>query len=363
MFRWGTGGRGRGRRAIEAEQVALDPATPEALLDYLATFGRRGWRKALAFCNTRTEIERYAAAVRAAGSPFGDAVFVHYSNLSWERRREIEQQFAGAEAALCFASSTLELGIDIGNIDVTLLIGAPGSQAAFTQRVGRASRRRRTVQVACFYRSPLERLMFAALLNPADLSGQWSGGSGQRSAPAPQAGMPSGPRNPQLFRPSVAVQQIFSLLKQSPSGAVRLAPLSALFAGLLNAADLEAILGTLQARGYLQSGRAGEWRAGERLNDLVDRQAAGPAARQPTFSLHSNLALENAGQIAIRDQHSGRIVANVDRQWLEAPTADAGRLPCQRGLGRRRGVVGLGLPGRGPGGTFTLSLGPPGFEL
>ena len=55
---------------------------------------------------------------RGARSPFGHAVFVHYSNLERARRQEIEQQFAQADAALCFASSTLELGIDIGSIDV-----------------------------------------------------------------------------------------------------------------------------------------------------------------------------------------------------------------------------------------------------
>src|SRR5205085_11934858 len=81
----------------------------DPLLDYLGTFRQRGWRKALAFCNTRAEVESYAAAVRAAGSPFGEAVYVHYSNLEWERRCEIEQQFAQAQAAICFASSTLEL--------------------------------------------------------------------------------------------------------------------------------------------------------------------------------------------------------------------------------------------------------------
>ncbi|HMA36151.1 MAG TPA: DEAD/DEAH box helicase [Chloroflexia bacterium] len=279
-----------GARAIHAEQIALAKESPAPLLAYLETFRARGWRKALAFCNTRAEIESYAATVRAAGSPFGEAVYVHYSNLEWERRVEIERQFAHGEAALCFASSTLELGIDVGNIDVTLLVGAPGSTAAFVQRVGRANRRQPVAQVACFYRTPLERIMFGVLL-------------GAQTYVVP----------PAAFRPAVAIQQIFSLLKQSPRGAVRLAPLGDVFAGLLTTADLQTILGTLQGWGYLQSGRPGEWRAGPRLNELVDLQAA----ERGVLSLHSNLALAGADQIKIRDQASQRVVASVDRQWFD----------------------------------------------
>ncbi len=71
----------------------------------------------------------------------------------------------------------------------------------------------------CFHRTLLEKLLFQALAaNP-------------NAAPPPAA-----------FRPSVAVQQIFSLLKQSPNGAVRLVPLTELFDGLVDASDLEAKL-------------------------------------------------------------------------------------------------------------------------
>lgn len=52
--------------------------------------------------------------------------------------------------------------------------------------------------------------------------------------------------SPTTFRPSAAVQQIFSLLKQSPTGALRLRPLAE---GVLSEADIEAILGELQVAG------------------------------------------------------------------------------------------------------------------
>lgn len=278
-----------GGRDVAIESLPLEADSPGALFGYLDSFRARGWRKALAFCNTRAEVEAYATAARQAGSPFGEAVFVHYSNLERGRRREIEQQFAQAEAAICFASSTLELGIDIGDIDVVLLIGAPGSRAGFVQRLGRASRRTQIARAACFYRTPLERLLFQALVN-----------GNESETPPP-------------FRPSVAVQQIFSLLKQSPTAALRPNPLNALFEGMLAPADVQAILDHLRGSGYLTHKPVGEWRAGTRLHRLSDLQGVDETA----LSLHSNIQNSAGGRVEIRDQQSHRLVASVDRQWFD----------------------------------------------
>jgi len=275
-------------RPLVAQIMALDDESPSALIDLLNTFRQKGWRKALAFCNTRAEVETYAAAVKSANTPFGRAVYVHYSNLDRLRRREIEEQFAQAEAALCFASSTLELGIDIGSIDVVLMIGPPGNRATFVQRAGRASRRKAETQVIGFSRTPLEKMLFEALLHA------------------------NYPTVTGAFRPGIAIQQIFSLLKQSPTGAVRLTPLARLFATMLSENDVRDILGELQGRDYLSVGRDGEWRAGDRLNHLIDTQSY---EHQP-LSLYSNIENRNGEQIKIRDQNSQRLVASIDRQWL-----------------------------------------------
>jgi ATP-dependent Lhr-like helicase len=278
-----------GGRACEVELLPLASESPAALVEFLATFQARGWRKALVFSNTRAEVEAYAAAIRRAGSPFGQQVFVHYSNLERQRRHAIEAQFAQAGAAICFASSTLELGIDIGSIDAAILIGAPGSAAAFAQRIGRAGRRQQTIQATCFYRTPLEEALLRALL------------AAPEPAPAPAP-----------FRASVAIQQIFSLLRQSPTGALRLAPLAGLFADLLTPAELESILGRLQELRYLAAARAGEWRAGDRLKRLVDLQASEHAP----LSLYSNIQNRPA-TLKIRDQASQEVIAAVDPLWLD----------------------------------------------
>jgi ATP-dependent Lhr-like helicase len=282
-----------GGRAIAAELLAISPDSGDALADYLATFRAKGWRKALAFCNSRAEIEAYAAITREC-SPFGSAVYVHYSNIEPGRRRMIERQFADADTAICFASSTLELGVDIGDIDVVILIGPPGSPGSFIQRIGRGNRRRGTTHVACFYRTPLERLLFETLSAQPD--------SLLTATPA-------------AFRPAVAIQQIFSLLKQSPTAALRLAELGQLFADMLSPADLLAILGELQLRDYLKVGRPGEWRAGDRLNKLFDEQIGAHVS----LSIYSNIQSSEAALIDIRDQHTQETVARVDAQWFDRP--------------------------------------------
>jgi len=282
-----------GARALEAELIALPGESPDALRDYLATFRRHGWRKALAFCNSRVEVEAYAAAVRK-GSLFGDAVYVHYSNIATPRRRETEQAFASAEAAICFATTTLELGIDVGDIDTVLLIGPPGSREAFAQRIGRGNRRGDTMRAACFFRNALEKLIFATLI-------------GDTSVPEPVA---SG-----WFRPSVGVQQIFSLIKQNPSGAVREQELAATFDDLLTAADLRAMLGELELRRYLRPGRPGEWKPGPKLHALFDQQNAATCP----LSLYSNIANQGGPRIEIRDQHTHATVAFAEAQWLAGP--------------------------------------------
>ncbi|MCQ3929154.1 MAG: hypothetical protein DPW16_01735 [Chloroflexi bacterium] len=275
------------KRKIHAELLALDGENADALRDYLNTFRAKGWKKALVFCNTRAEVEQYAAAVRPR-SPFGNAVYVHYSNIAPKRRREIEERFAQDESAICFASSTLELGIDIGGIDTVIMIGTPGSSASFMQRMGRGNRRKGTIQIACFYRTPLEEQLFRVLLEHSELD------------------EPSG-----NFHPAVAIQQIFSLIKQSPQGGIRINSIASLFAEMLSVQDLEAIIGQLVELQFLQMGKPDEWKAGERLNRLFDEQNRA----QTDISIYSNIG-SGASTIAIRNQHTDEVLANVQASWL-----------------------------------------------
>ena len=282
-----------GNRTLQMELLPITEDSVAELLNYLGTFRSKRWHKALVFCNSRQEAESYATAVRQK-SPFGNAVYVHYSNIAPQRRLEIEERFATDEVALCFATNTLELGIDVGNIDVVILLGPPGNRQSFAQRIGRGNRRQRIQHVACFYKTPLERLTFETF-NNAELE----------FVPALVGD----------FRLSVAVQQVFSLIKQNPSGGVRLNTLSQLLDGLITQDNIERILGHLQQLGYLKIGRPGEWRPASHLNELFDQQASDYCE----LSIYGNIQNSSTRPLEIRDQYTHEIVASVTPQWLNNP--------------------------------------------
>jgi ATP-dependent helicase Lhr and Lhr-like helicase len=93
-------------------------------------------RTTLIFVNTRRMAER---ATRALSGRLGeDQIAAHHGSLAKERRLDAEQRLkAGALKALV-ATASLELGIDIGEVDLVCQIGSPRSIAAFLQRVGRS---------------------------------------------------------------------------------------------------------------------------------------------------------------------------------------------------------------------------------
>lgn len=93
--------------------------------------------KRLVFCDSRARVEKVAALLREAGVE----VFVSHSSLSKEERRQAELGFAEHSNCVMVATSTLELGIDIGDLDRVIQIDAPTTVASFLQRMGRTGRR------------------------------------------------------------------------------------------------------------------------------------------------------------------------------------------------------------------------------
>lgn len=71
-----------------------------------------------------------------------DIFYVHHGSISAVLRQEAEQALRdNAEPAVAAATLTLELGIDIGDLDMTIQVGAPYSCSSFVQRLGRSGRR------------------------------------------------------------------------------------------------------------------------------------------------------------------------------------------------------------------------------
>ena len=96
----------------------------------------RQHKTTLIFVNTRSLSER--AAHELSKRLGEEAVASHHGSLSKERRLRVEQRLKAGDLQALVATASLELGIDIGSIDLVCQIGSPGSIATFLQRVGRS---------------------------------------------------------------------------------------------------------------------------------------------------------------------------------------------------------------------------------
>jgi len=93
--------------------------------------------KRLVFCDSRRLVEQVGAELRAGGV----ATYLSHASLSLDERHRAEQAFAEGRDCVIVATSTLELGVDVGDLDRVIQVNAPQTVSAFLQRLGRSGRR------------------------------------------------------------------------------------------------------------------------------------------------------------------------------------------------------------------------------
>ncbi|MBM0236606.1 DEAD/DEAH box helicase [Micromonospora sp. ATA32] len=143
-------GSGAGRRpaqvvAPEAVSVVDRPPPGDIELDYVGSLanaatviaGLHLGEKRLVFCESRQTVEELGQLLREKGV----TTFLSHESLSADERRRAEQAFGEARDCVIVSTSTLELGIDVGDLDRVIQIGAPATVASFLQRLGRTGRR------------------------------------------------------------------------------------------------------------------------------------------------------------------------------------------------------------------------------
>jgi ATP-dependent Lhr-like helicase len=244
-------------RMIDAQ---IRHVTDEAgFLDLIRTLTDGRQTKLLVFANSRRECERLAGTIQDDPS-LRHAVFAHYSSLSPEVRLDTERKFAASDTAICLATSTLELGIDIGDIDAVLLWGVPCGVESFLQRIGRGNRRAHKTNAVCLVPDTSESvgwdaLRFASLVDAA------------RKGELPR-------RRPYELYGAVA-QQMLNVIASDSGRFTRTADLCQLVRHKphLMRPTVEPILAELAANGLLKAhGFKNQYGAEEPLHKLVDLQ-------------------------------------------------------------------------------------------
>jgi len=143
---------GTSRRPARLVDPPRPPASPEVHLDWVGTLANAArmiaeldpGKKRLAFVDSRRRVEQLGEALQVEGV----TTFLMHSSLSADERRASEQAFESGRSCVVVATSTMELGIDVGDLDAVYQIDAPPSVASFLQRMGRTGRRRGTRQRA-----------------------------------------------------------------------------------------------------------------------------------------------------------------------------------------------------------------------
>jgi ATP-dependent helicase Lhr and Lhr-like helicase len=121
-----------------------------------------GHRTTLVFVNTRKLSERVAHEL---GERLGqDQVAAHHGSLSRERRQRVEHRLRAGDLRALVATASLELGIDVGPVELVCQIGSPHSIATFLQRVGRANHHRTGVPRGIVYPTTRDELVECAAL-------------------------------------------------------------------------------------------------------------------------------------------------------------------------------------------------------
>ena len=96
----------------------------------------RAHKSTMIFANSRRLSERLAAALNEVAGE--EIALAHHGSLAKEKRREIEERLKAGLLPAIIATSSLELGLDIGAVDLVVQIEAPPSVASGLQRIGRA---------------------------------------------------------------------------------------------------------------------------------------------------------------------------------------------------------------------------------
>jgi ATP-dependent Lhr-like helicase len=142
LIDWLAGSAGGARGVVAAEDRLPDADLTIDFVGSLTNAARvvsqlHAGEKRLVFCDSRARVEQLGAELRQLEVE----TYLSHSSLGVDDRRRAEAAFAEGSNCVIVATSTLELGLDVGDLDRIIQIDAPFSVASFLQRLGRTGRR------------------------------------------------------------------------------------------------------------------------------------------------------------------------------------------------------------------------------
>ncbi len=266
----------KGRRRIYHTLLPFD----DKLEELINRFRIQKIKKALFFCNTRKEVERVALLLKRAWE-YPERVWVHHASLSRREREVVEREMNREKVGICVATMTLELGVDIGDIEAVVLVSPPPSMNALLQRLGRGNRRSGGLIAYGLYRNGWEETIFDLLFELAKIG--WM----EEEEPP--------------LHLSVVVQQMLSYLYQKRRiGATAEAIQRVLIPLGLELTDVLELLLHLERIGFVQSQGGGVYWLGPKAEAMAERGF-----------IHSNIP-KSRGSYQVFDLTSGRQIGTIE---------------------------------------------------
>jgi ATP-dependent Lhr-like helicase len=277
-----------GARYFDSPRVCCLPSPRE--IDYELMPARRfvddlfqllilgGHKKVLIFFNARSFAEGFSQKMNRP--PFEDRILVHHASLPKPRREEVERAMNQSDRAILLATSTLELGIDIGNIDLIVLYRPPYNISSLLQRIGRGNRRSGRLAALGVYVNEWEKNLFSAFFACA--------------------------REGRLFekeyRPSLSVipQQAYSYLFQRRRIGTTLNILQQTLAPVYSESEVRGVFQKFIDEGTVREVRPDIYHLTSRLEDRIEYG-----------KIHSNIAEKSFGEYDVFDVNQGNRIGRI----------------------------------------------------
>ncbi len=249
-------------------------------------------RTTLVFVNTRRLAERLAHLL--AERVGEDRAAAHHGSLSKDRRLKLESRLRAGDLKVLVATASLELGIDIGPVELVCQIGSPRSLATFLQRVGRSGHARGAMPKGRLYPTTRDELVESAAL----LRGVRAG------------------RLDRVFPPvaplDILAQQIVAACASDPWRADDLYALARQAApyATLTREDFDAIVDMLADGIQTGRGRRGAWLHHDRVNGVLRARRAARIA-----AVTSGGAIPETADYKVIADPDDTVVGTVNEDW------------------------------------------------